>query len=372
VNTPTITPTIKGTAPPDFPDPEQYEWQLIIGGLKRPVGVTNAGDGTDRLFVSEQSGTIMVIRDNNLLPEPFLDISKLISCCGERGLLGLAIHPHYSENGFFFVNYTDLNGDTVISRFEVSTDPDQANPVSDVKLIVVGQPYANHNGGGIAFGPDGYLYLALGDGGSGGDPLGNAQNTYSLLGKLLRLDVDQGDGYTIPADNPFAGGGGAPEVWAYGLRNPWRFAFDRLTGDLFIGDVGQGSWEEIDFLPAGYSGGANFGWNYREGPQPYVAASSSGDLGMIDPVAEYGRDQGYSVIGGVVYRGEQLPEWNGIYLYGDYGSGYIWGLYPSQDGSWQNRLLFQTDSSITSFGEDEQGELYYVAQDGGLYQLVHK
>jgi glucose/arabinose dehydrogenase len=287
-------------------------------------------------------------------------------------LLGLAIHPHYSENGFFFVNYTDLNGDTVISRFEVSTDPDQANPVSEVKLIVVGQPYANHNGGGIAFGPDGYLYIALGDGGSGGDPLGNAQNTNSLLGKLLRIDVDQGGGYSIPADNPFAGGGGAPEVWAYGLRNPWRFSFDRLTGDLFIGDVGQGSWEEIDFLPAGNPGAANFGWNFREGSQPYGAASSSDDLEMVDPVAEYGRDQGYSVIGGVVYRGEQLPEWNGIYLYGDYGSGYIWGLYPSQDGSWQNQLLFQTDSSITSFGENEQGELYYVAQDGGLYQLVHK
>ena len=370
--TPSIAPTMSGSDPTQFPDPEQYGWGLIVSGLNRPVGLTNAGDGSDRLFVIEQSGKVLVISDNVLLAEPFLDITGLVSCCGERGLLGLAFHPDYSENGFFFVNYSDINGDTIIARFEVSNDPDLANMDSEKELLRIEQPYANHNGGGIAFGPDGYLYVALGDGGSGGDPLGNAQNTNSLLGKLLRLDVDQADGYAIPSDNPFAGGGGAPEVWAYGLRNPWRFSFDRLTGDLFIGDVGQGAWEEIDFLTAGYSGGANFGWNYREGSQPFVAASNSDDLELTDPVAEYGRGQGFSVIGGVVYRGEQLPEWNGIYLYGDYGSGYIWGLYPSQDGPWQNRLLFKTDNSITSFGEDEQGELYYVAQDGVLYQLVHK
>jgi glucose/arabinose dehydrogenase len=312
----------------------------------------------------------MVINDRGVFEEPFLDISEKISCCGERGLLGLAFHPQYPENGYFFVNYTDINGDTVIARFEVSDDRDRAAPDSELKLLGVEQPYANHNGGGIAFGPDGYLYIALGDGGSGGDPLGNAQNTNSLLGKMLRIDVSPTDGYAVPADNPYTGGGGAPEVWAYGLRNPWRFSFDRLAGDLFIGDVGQGSWEEIDYLPVGAPGGANFGWNYREGSQPFVTAPGADELKMIPPAAEYGRDQGYSVIGGVVYRGEELPEMYGIYYYGDYGSGNIWGLYLDDGDAWQNRLLFQTGTSITSFGEDESGELYYVAGDGGLYKLV--
>jgi glucose/arabinose dehydrogenase len=238
--------------------------------------------------------------------------------------------------------------------------------------LEIEQPYPNHNGGGVAFGPDDFLYVALGDGGSGGDPLGNAQNTSSFLGKLLRLDVDQEQGYAVPPDNPFAGGGGVPEVWVYGLRNPWRFSFDRRTGDLYIGDVGQGSWEEIDYLPAGHPGGANFGWNYREGAHPYGDANPPESLDLIDPIAEYGRDQGYSVIGGLVYRGKQLPEWEGIYLFGDYGSGYIWGLFRSQDNSWEKQLLFQTGSSITSFGEDELGELYYVDQGGGLYQLVNR
>ncbi|HUV26937.1 MAG TPA: PQQ-dependent sugar dehydrogenase [Anaerolineales bacterium] len=369
---PTIIPTLNRSYPTQFPDPEQYGWKLIVSGLNRPIGLVHAGDGSDRLFVLEQSGMILVIRDNDLLAEPFLDITGLVSCCGERGLLGLVFHPQYSENGYFFVNYTDINGDTVIARYEVSEDPAKANPASEEKLLVVEQPYANHNGGDMKFGPDSYLYVSLGDGGSGGDPLGNAQNKSVLLGKLLRLDVDQVDGYAIPPDNPFVGGGAAPEVWVVGLRNPWRISFDRLTGDLFIGDVGQGSWEEIDFLPAGHPGGANFGWNYREGSHAFGAILPPGDLGLTDPVAEYGRDQGFTVIGGVVYRGEEFPEWNGIYIYGDYGSGYVWGLYPSQDGSWQNRLLFQADTPITSFGEDERGEIYFVDQNGGLYQLVDK
>ena len=355
-----------------FPDPAQSRWQLILSGLRSPIGLANAGDGSGRLFVAEQAGKVLVINDRELLGEPFLDISEKVSCCGERGLLGLAFHPQYLENGFFFVNYTDLNGDTVIARFEVSDDRDRADPTSELKLLVVEQPYANHNGGGIAFGPDGYLYIALGDGGSGGDPLGNAQNTNSLLGKLLRIDVSQPEGYAVPPDNPFADGGGAPEVWAYGLRNPWRFSFDREAGHLYIGDVGQGSREEIDFLPVGNPGGANFGWNYREGSQLFLSAPVSDDLELIAPAAEYGRDQGYSVIGGLVYRGEQLPEFYGIYLYGDYGSGFIWGLILEDDGSWKNRLLFQTGSSITSFGEDESGEMYFVAQGGGLYQLVNE
>jgi glucose/arabinose dehydrogenase len=238
--------------------------------------------------------------------------------------------------------------------------------------LIVEQPFPNHNGGGMAFGPDGYLYIGLGDGGSGGDPLGNAQNTHVFLGKLLRLDVDQGDFYAIPPDNPFVDGGGAAEVWATGLRNPWRLSFDRQTGDLIIGDVGQGSWEEIDFIPAGNSGGVNFGWNHMEGTHPYASSAAPDNIILTDPVAVYGRDQGYSVIGGVVYRGEELPDWQGMYFYGDYGSGLIWGLLHAGDSSWQNRVLFQTGTSITSFGESESGEVFYVNLQGNLYQLVNR
>ena len=359
-------------APLQFPDTTHIGWQLTANGLSSPVGLTNAGDGSGRTFILEQPGKIRVLRDQELLEAPYLDISERVSCCGERGLLGLAFHPNYAENGYIYVNYTDLNGDTVIARFEDAEDRERSNPGSEVKLLVVEQPYANHNGGGMAFGPDGYLYIALGDGGSGGDPLGNAQNTSSLLGKLLRIDVDQVDGYAIPDDNPFVQGGGAPEVWAYGLRNPWRFSFDRLTGDLYIGDVGQGVWEEIDYLPAGSPGGANFGWNYLEASHQYGNNPVPPELVVIDPVAEYGHDQGYSVIGGLVYRGEQLPGLFGIYLYGDYGSGNIWGLFQDNEGTWQKQLLFKTGDSITSFGEDEQGELYYVTWNGDLYQLVNK
>ncbi len=364
----TLPPPTSQANPVQFPDPAVYEWRLIVSGLISPIGLANS---SGRLFVVEQPGLIRVIQDDKLLPEPFLDISERVSCCGERGLLGLAFHPEYDQNGLFFVNYTDLNGDTVISRLQVSSNPELADQASEVQLLGVAQPYPNHNGGGLAFGPDGYLYIGLGDGGSGGDPLDNAQNTQNLLGKLLRLDVDQGDLYAIPPDNPYAQDGGAPEIWVYGLRNPWRFSCDSLTGDLFIGDVGQGSWEEVDYYPAGSSGGANFGWSYREGAHPYSAEPEPEDTLLIDPVAEYGREQGISVIGGVVYRGEQLPDWQGIYLYADYGSGFIWGLSRSEGGSWQNKLLFQTGTRITSFGEDENGEVYYVDPAGKIYKLIH-
>jgi glucose/arabinose dehydrogenase len=369
-STPTLSENV--SIPVQFSNPESYEWRLILGDLVQPIGLTNAGDGSGRLFIVEQSGLIRVIRDNELLLDPFLDIRSRVSCCGERGLLGLAFHPEYNLNGYFFVNYTDIKGDTIISRFQVSDEVDQANPSSETILLIVEQPFSNHNGGSLAFGPDGYLYVGLGDGGSGGDPFGNAQNNDVLLGKLLRLDVDQGDFYAIPPDNPFVSSGGAPEVWVSGLRNPWRFSFDRLTGDLYIGDVGQGSWEEVDFLPAGKSREVNFGWNYKEGTHPYSDARLPEDTALTDPVAEYGRDQGYSVIGGIVYRGDQLPEWQGIYFYGDYGSGFIWGLMRDAACSWRNVLLFQTDSRITSFGEDENGEIYYVSYEGSLYKFVNK
>jgi glucose/arabinose dehydrogenase len=370
--TPTPTPTETIVTPATIPQPDSYEWSLITSGLNMPIGLANAGDGSGRLFILEQAGVIRILQENQLQAEPFLDITNRVGCCGERGLLGLAFHPQYSENGFFFVNYTDINGDTVIARFQASEEANRADANSEVKLLTVGQPYQNHNGGSLAFGPDGYLYLGLGDGGSGGDPLGNGQNKNTLLGKILRLDVDQGEPYSIPPDNPFAQGGGAPEVWAYGLRNPWRFSFDRLTGELLIGDVGQGSWEEIDYLPAGHPGGVNFGWNYKEGNQPYSSIAVPSNIELIDPVAVYGRDQGYSVTGGVVYRGAQLPEWQGVYFFGDYGSGLIWGLLQAEDGAWQNRVLFDTGTSITSFGEDESGEVYFVSYQGNLYQLNNR
>ncbi len=366
----TAAPTLEPTAfPAALPPAGSAQWLAVASGLDNPIGMAAPHDGSGRLFVLEQPGRIRLIRDGSLLEQPFLDISGRVSCCGERGLLGLAFHPRYPENGFFYVNYTDENGDTAISRFQVSPDdPNIADRSSEKRLISVDQPYPNHNGGAVVFGPDGFLYLGLGDGGSGGDPHGNSQSTQTLLGKILRIDVDAGDPYAIPADNPFANGGGLPEVWAYGLRNPWRIAFDRLNGDLYIGDVGQNAYEEIDYLPAGSPFGANFGWNYREGNHPFEG-NPPADLALVEPVAEYSHDQGCSVTGGAVYRGAALPDWQGVYLYGDYCSGLLWGLRRSPDGSWQQGLLYETGGSITSFGEDEAGEVYLVDYSGTLYRL---
>jgi glucose/arabinose dehydrogenase len=367
---PTEAPTPEEVS--TLPDPSIYNWQSVADGLERPVGLFNAGDGSGRLFVLEQPGTIRIIKEGEVLPTPFLDIVDRVGSGGsEQGLLGLAFHPNYAENGHFYVNYTDRNGNTVIARFSVSDNPDQADPASEVQLLGVEQPFGNHNGGMLAFGPDGYLYLGLGDGGSAGDPFGNAQSLSTLLGKILRIDVDDGDPYAIPPDNPFASGGGRPEIWAYGLRNPWRFSFDLLTNDLYIGDVGQNQWEEIDFLPAGSPGGANFGWNYREGAHPYEGSPPAG-LNLIDPVAEYDHSQGCSVTGGYVYRGQDLPDWSGVYLYGDYCSGLVWGLLHLPDGSWQNARLFESGARITSFGQDQAGEIYLVDYQGGIYRLGKK
>jgi glucose/arabinose dehydrogenase len=322
------------------------------------------------LFIIEQAGLIQLWKDGALLDQPFLDIRDRVgSDASEQGLLGLAFHPRYTENGYFYVNYTDKNGDTHIARFTAAAqNPDQADPTSEVQLIFQPQPYANHNGGSVVFGPDGYLYLGLGDGGSGGDPQGNAQSTQTLLGKVLRIDVDGGNPYVIPPDNPFAGGGGLPEIYAYGLRNPWRISFDSLTGDLYIADVGQNQWEEIDFLPAGSTPGANFGWDFREGLHPFEGDSQG--QALLDPVAEYDHSQGCSVTGGFVYRGSNLPEWQGVYLYGDYCSGRVWGLLRTPDGSWQNELLFETGYNISSFGVDQSGEVYLVDHSGNVYRLA--
>jgi glucose/arabinose dehydrogenase len=318
----------------------------------------------------EKQGRIRILKDNVLLDPPFLDITDRVGSGGsEQGLLGLAFHPNYSQNGFFYVNYTDLNGDTVIARFQVSAnDADRADPASELRLLQVNQPYPNHNGGGMAFGPDGYLYLGLGDGGSAGDPQNHAQSLDSLLGKMLRIDIDRGEPYAIPPDNPFSQGGGLPEIWAYGLRNPWRFSFDRLNQDLYIGDVGQAKWEEIDYLPAGHAGGVNFGWRFMEGTHPYLGAPPAGTV-LVAPVTEYSHDQGCSVTGGTVYRGERLPEWQGIYLFGDYCSQRVWGLRRDAQENWISSILFEGVGTITSFGEDEAGEVYLVSYSGQLMVL---
>jgi glucose/arabinose dehydrogenase len=365
-----------GTVPEDtvsaFPDPTGFTWAPVVSGLSSPVDLTSVPDGSGRLFVVEQPGLVRIVENGALLPTPFLDVRDRVESGGnEQGLLGLAIHPDYASNGFFYVNYTARQGggDTVIARFAVSAgDPNLADPGSEKVLLGVDQPYRNHNGGGMAFGPDGYLYISLGDGGSANDPEGRAQSLDTLLGKLLRIDVDGGDPYAIPADNPFAGGGGEPEIWLYGLRNPWRFSFDRLTGDLYIADVGQGQWEEIDFLAAGAPGGANYGWDFREGAHPFEGEPPAG-LELVDPIFEYQHGFGCSVTGGYVYRGQALPEWRGIYVLADYCSGRVWGLLRGADGAWQSQELFQSGFSITSFGEDQDGEVYLMDRSGTIYRL---
>jgi len=371
---PSLTPTPDPITVPTLPEvitvlPEGslYNWRILESELDRPVGLTHAGDGSQRIFILEQPGRIRIVREETLSPVPFLDIAAQVGSQGfEQGLLGLAFHPDFSLNGTFFVNYTDLNGDTVIARFQATEDNmDLADPDSEQRLLLVKQPYRNHNGGGMVFGPDGYLYIGLGDGGSAGDPQNNSQSVISLLGKMLRIDVDQGDLYGIPPDNPFNDGTGLPEIWAYGLRNPWGFSFDRLSGDLYIADVGQSQWEEINFIQAGSPGGGNFGWRFFEGMHSYQDAPPSG-IEFTFPVAEYAHDLGCSVTGGVVYRGESLPEFQGIYLYGDYCSQRIWGLTRNAQGNWVNSVLFEVLGSITSFGEDETGEVYLVTHEGQL------
>ncbi|HNF94123.1 MAG TPA: PQQ-dependent sugar dehydrogenase, partial [Anaerolineales bacterium] len=344
-----------------FPDPTAYEWKPLVEGLDRPVDLQSAQDGTGRLFIIEKYGAIRIFKDGQLSPQPFLNIDDRVNDdSNEMGLLGLAFHPNFEQNGYFYVNYTGDGGNTRISRF--TANGDVADPNSEQVLMVIDQPFPNHNGGAVAFGPDGYLYLGLGDGGAAGDPFKNGQNTETLLGKLLRIDVNNGDPYSIPVDNPFGN-----EVWAYGLRNPWRISFDRATGDLWIGDVGQNQYEEIDYLPAGSPGGANFGWSVMEGLHGYDGEAQPG---LLLPVVEYSHDIGCSVTGGYVYRGS-MPEWNGVYLYGDYCSGSVSGLILV-DGQWQSRVLFEAVATITSFGQDEAGELYFTSDNGSIYILAKK
>lgn len=338
---------------------------LVAHRFSQPVFVSSSPDQSERLFVLEQPGRILIVKGNALLPTPFLDISAKLSTGGERGLLGLAFHPHFSSNGRFFVNYTRAEDRaTVIAEYSVSSKPNQAEPKESI-LLVIPQPYGNHNGGMIAFGPDRYLYVGLGDGGSGGDPENYAQNRHELLGKFLRIDVDQPPPYGIPPDNPFVSSPDRPEIFAWGLRNPWRFSFDRETGDLWAGDVGQNEWEEINVIQKG----KNYGWRLLEGthcfnPKTHCRKGQT----FVDPVTEYAHASGRcSVTGGYVYRGRNLPDLVGTYIFGDFCSGEIWGYREGR-----TRLLLTTDLQISSFGEDRDGELYVVGYGGEVMRMIPK
>jgi glucose/arabinose dehydrogenase len=292
---------------------------------------------------------------------------------GELGLLGLAFHPAYAFNRKFYVDYTRPSGslwETVVAEYLASAaNPDQADAASERILLTVAQPFSNHKGGQLAFGPDGFLYIALGDGGSGGDPMGNGQNLQALLGKILRIDVNGSSGgqpYAIPPDNPFASGGGRPEIFAYGFRNPWRFSFDSATGTLFAGDVGQNSFEEVDIVQKGL----NYGWNIMEGSHCFAPATGCNMAGLTMPINDYGRDQGTTVIGGFVYRGSAIPALVGAYVFGDFGNGRIWGLRQGSSGAWERTQLAASGKSISSFGRDETGELYVVDYSGLVWRLA--
>jgi glucose/arabinose dehydrogenase len=363
------------TMPPSMTPAALPALQLtsFVSGLASPTGLETARDGSGRLFVLEQAGAIRIIRNGAVMATPFLDISAKVASGGELGLLGLTFHPAYSTNRKFYVDYTRPMGslwETVVAEYLASTaNPDQADATSERILLTVAQPFSNHKGGQLAFGPDGFLYIALGDGGSGGDPLGNGQNTQALLGKILRIDVNGSSGgraYAIPPDNPFATGGGAPEIFAYGFRNPWRYSFDSATGTLYAGDVGQASFEEVDIVQKG----ANYGWNVMEGSHCFAPATGCNMTGLTMPIIDYGRDQGSTVIGGFVYRGSAIPNLVGAYVFGDFGSGRIWGLRRGSSGAWERTQLAAPGKSISSFGRDENGELYAVEYSGAVWRLV--
>ncbi len=369
------------------PASAQPRWVLVASGLAGPVAATAPAGDAGRLFVVERAGRIRIVRDGVLLGRPFLDLTGKVSSGGERGLLGLAFHPRYAENGRFFVDYTDLAGNTVVAEFRVSADPDLADPSSARTVLTQVQPFANHNGGNLAFSPlDGTLYVGLGDGGSGGDPLNNSQNDGTWLGKMLRVDVDRqdaGKGYAVPPDNPFAGRTlPLPEIWAKGLRNPWRYAFDRRTGDLWIGDVGQDLWEEVDFQPAGSPGGENYGWRLMEGTHCYLPSSGCNPQGLLTlPVLDYahgGSASRCSATGGVVVRAPRVPEAAGRYLFGDFCSGEVFSA--SLRGGVVEDLRNETAGwapgggrpigQVASFGEDADGEVYLCDfSDGEVYRL---
>ncbi|OWL98252.1 glucose dehydrogenase [Deinococcus indicus] len=336
-------------------------FQPFVSGVTQVTTIAHAGDGSGRLFVTQQDGRVRVIAGGRVQPQVFLDLRSLTRAGGERGLLGLAFDPAFRTNRRLYVHYTDRSGNTVLARYTAAASGTTADPASAKTLFTARQPYSNHNGGQLAFGPDGFLYLGLGDGGSGGDPQNLAQNLSSPLGKLLRFDVS-GDAARPAPGNPFLTRSGAnPNIWAYGLRNPWRFSFDRQTGDLIIADVGQNAFEEIDFQPRASRGGENYGWRPREGRQCFEPNCSA--QGFVDPVLVYGRQEGQSVTGGFVYRGAAIPALKGQYVFADFATGTVWAA-PARGQTWTKRTLGRVDNPST-FGEDERGELYVAEYSSG-------
>lgn len=358
----------------DFLVSAPLELNLVADGFVQPLGLENAGDGSGRMFLLELGGKIWILDGTSVLPEPFLDLTGIVSTQEENGLLGLTFHPQFAQNGRFFVYYTRDFGDpvqlqSVVAEYAVSnTDPNKADPASERILLVVDQPHIWHNAGQLAFGPDGYLYIAFGDGGGIGDPWQQGQDITTLLGALVRVDVDHPgpEPYGIPADNPFVGMEGADEIFAYGFRNPWRFSFDFPTQRLFAGDVGQDAWEEIDVVVRG----GNYGWSVMEGSHCYPPEVTDCDrTRLLLPIHEYGREDGRSVTGGFVYRGSEIPTLAGLYVFGDFISGNIWSLAEAPDGTWHRTKLFDTDFLVVTFGRDEAGELYVVDFSGAIYRL---
>jgi len=357
----------------------------VASGLSMPVHITAPPLDPTRLFIVEQEGRIRIVKNGSLLATPFLEIESRVSCCGERGLLSVAFHPAFESNGRFFVNYTNNSGHTVIARYEVGADPDDADESTELVLLTINQPFANHNGGQLGFGPDGFLYTGMGDGGGGGDPVEAGQDLGTLLGKLLRIDVDVETPpyYAVPPSNPYAGNGDPLGlIWAYGLRNPWRFSFDRGTGDLLTADVGQGNIEEIDYAPAASTGGENYGWDIFEGSACFEPAPDpmcpSPPTGFTMPILEYDHSQGCSVTGGFVYRGCALPDLRGTYFYSDYCTAFL-RTFTVSGGTAQNQADRtadlapgggQTIDLVSSFGEDARGEIYIADHGGEVFKIV--
>lgn len=355
---------------PRLPEgPRPVALQAVASGLSFPLYLT-APVGDPRLFIVEKGGAIRIVKDGAVLPAPFLDLTGRVSTGGEQGLLGLAFHPSYAANGRLIVHYTDRTGDTRVSQFQVSDDPDAADPASEILILAADQPFANHNGGQVLFGPDGYLYVMLGDGGSAGDPGGRGQSLADLLGSILRIEPLPAGGYAVPADNPFAGVAGArPEIWSYGLRNPWRVAFDPVTGDLYVADVGQARWEEVSVSPAG-GRGVNYGWNVMEGPA--CVAAGCDESGLELPLVSYDHSEGCSITGGFVYRGTAIPALRGHYFYSDFCAGWV-RSFRLEAGAAVDQYDWPTlapGGSVPSFGRDAQGELYVLSAAGVVYRVV--
>jgi glucose/arabinose dehydrogenase len=358
------SPSPSPTETPDIPLKDVRVRLVRVAMLEQPLGLAvRAGDPA--LYIAEKTGRVMAVRDGRVDPRPVLDLSEEVSLGGEQGLLGLAFSP---TGEHLYVNFTDLRGDTHITEFRM--EGGRVDPRSRREVLFVDQPFSNHNGGNLAFGPDGYLYIGLGDGGSGGDPFGNAQSLATLLGKMLRIDPRPAEGrrYRIPPDNPFVGRPGArPEIWAYGLRNPWRYSFDRETGDLWIGDVGQSAREEIDFQPAGSDGGENYGWDRYEGTLRF---EGGGLPGAVPPILEYGRGQGATVIGGYVYRGSDIPGLEGAYVYGDFFEPELRAAVRDGRRIGARTGLGVEVPNLSAFGEDHAGELFALSLSGTVYRLA--